>query len=75
MCFVYKYSVFLTVPAYLQCQDENIQQARSFFVFKISWTISSDWLHLTFHSGTENREEKLKEPSCKRLGPSNFWSF
>ena len=72
MCFVYKYSVFLTVPAYLQCQDENIQQTRSFFVIKISWTISSDRLQLTFHSGTENR---LKEPSCKSLGPSNFWSF
>ena len=39
MCFVYKYSVFLTIPAYLQCHDENIQQTRSFFVFKISWTI------------------------------------
>ena len=75
MCFVYKYTVFLTVPAYLQCQDENIQQTRSFFVFKISWTISSDWLQLTFHSSTENREEQLKEPSRKSLGPSNFWSF
>ena len=27
MCFVYNiYSLFLTVPAYLQCQGENIQQ-------------------------------------------------
>ena len=34
MCFVYIYSVFLTVPAYLQCQDENIQQTGSFLYLR-----------------------------------------